>query len=178
MVWRNWDLIFAGLPIETCSLYMILCNRWFCVETGNADNHSVLLIHGFPSQVSVPLSILVVHFRWWSFHMDNLMYWQAYSFRRVLPVLSKNYHAIAFDWLGKIMLPITMNCNRFWVLVLEVEFWGFTEIYIFQDKLREKICLHLISTGFGFSEKPQPGYGFDYTLDGNALVALMMADKC
>lgn len=66
--------------------------RWFCVESGNADNHTVLLIHGFPSQ--------------------------AYSYRKVLPVLSKNYHAIAFDWLG-----------------------------------------------FGFSEKPQPGYGFDYTLD-------------
>lgn len=71
---------------------MILCNRWFCVESGNADNHTVLLIHGFPSQ--------------------------AYSYRKVLPVLSKNYHAIAFDWLG-----------------------------------------------FGFSEKPQPGYGFDYNLD-------------
>ncbi|KAH9745667.1 AB hydrolase-1 domain-containing protein [Citrus sinensis] len=82
--------------------------RWFCVESGNADNHTVLLIHGFPSQ--------------------------AYSYRKVLPVLSKNYHAIAFDW---------------------------------PDKLREKICLHLISTGFGFSEKPQPGYGFDYNLDGD-----------
>ncbi|GAY51622.1 hypothetical protein CUMW_135570 [Citrus unshiu] len=66
--------------------------RWFCVESGNADNHTVLLIHGFPSQ--------------------------AYSYRKVLPVLSKNYHAIAFDW-----------------------------------------------PGFGFSEKPQPGYGFDYNLD-------------
>ncbi|KAK1282269.1 hypothetical protein QJS10_CPB22g00672 [Acorus calamus] len=66
--------------------------RWFCVETGSAGNHSVILIHGFPSQ--------------------------AYSYRKVLPVLSKNYHAIAFDWLG-----------------------------------------------FGFSDKPQPKYGFDYTLD-------------
>lgn len=35
-------------------------------------------------------------------------------------MLSKNYHAIAFDWLG-----------------------------------------------FGFSDKPQAGYGFNYTLDGN-----------
>ncbi|CAL5388166.1 unnamed protein product [Camellia sinensis] len=41
----------------------------------------------------------------------------AYSYRKVLPVLSKDYHAIGFDWLG-----------------------------------------------FGFSDKPQPGYGFDYTL--------------
>ncbi|XP_027335449.1 uncharacterized hydrolase YNR064C isoform X4 [Abrus precatorius] len=66
--------------------------RWFCVESGRADNPSVILIHGFPSQ--------------------------AYSYRKVLPVLSKDYHAIAFDWLG-----------------------------------------------FGFSDKPQPRYGFDYTLD-------------
>ncbi|ONK56200.1 uncharacterized protein A4U43_C10F5160 [Asparagus officinalis] len=66
--------------------------RWFCVESGNSSNHSVILIHGFPSQ--------------------------AYSFRKVLPVLCEDYHAIAFDWLG-----------------------------------------------FGFSEKPQPKYGFDYTLD-------------
>ncbi|GAB2234620.1 hypothetical protein Droror1_Dr00003877 [Drosera rotundifolia] len=66
--------------------------RWFCVEGGNADNPAVLLIHGFPSQ--------------------------AYSYRKVLPILSKNYHVIAFDWLG-----------------------------------------------FGFSEKPQPKYGFDYALE-------------
>ncbi|KAM7265956.1 hypothetical protein ACFE04_003639 [Oxalis oulophora] len=65
--------------------------RWFCIESGNADNHKVILIHGLPSQ--------------------------AYSYRKVLPVLSKNHHAIAFDWLG-----------------------------------------------FGFSDKPQPKYGFDYTL--------------
>lgn len=31
---------------------MILHNRWFCVESGSADNPSVILIHGFPSQVS------------------------------------------------------------------------------------------------------------------------------
>ncbi|KAL5562248.1 hypothetical protein UlMin_031995 [Ulmus minor] len=66
--------------------------RWFCVERGSADNPSVILVHGFPSQ--------------------------AYSYRKVLPILSKNFHAIAFDWLG-----------------------------------------------FGFSDKPQPGYGFDYTLN-------------
>lgn len=51
-----------------------------------------MLIHGFPSQ--------------------------AYSYRKVIPILSKNYHVIAFDWLG-----------------------------------------------FGFSEKPQPKYGFDYTME-------------
>nr|XP_043618989.1 cis-3-alkyl-4-alkyloxetan-2-one decarboxylase [Erigeron canadensis] len=66
--------------------------RWFCVESGNVDKPSVILIHGFPSQ--------------------------AYSYRKVLPLLSKDYHAIAFDWLG-----------------------------------------------FGYSDKPQPKYGFDYTLD-------------
>lgn len=66
--------------------------RWFCVESGSAANPSVILIHGFPSQ--------------------------AYSYRKVLPVLSKDYYAITFDWLG-----------------------------------------------FGFSDKPQPRYGFDYTLN-------------
>jgi pimeloyl-ACP methyl ester carboxylesterase len=65
---------------------------WFCVETGSSSNPTVLLIHGFPSQ--------------------------AYSYRKVLPVLSDKYRSIAFDWLG-----------------------------------------------FGFSDKPQPKYGFDYTLD-------------
>lgn len=25
----------------------------------------------------------------------------------------------------------------------------------------------LVPTGFGFSDKPQPGYGFDYSLPGN-----------
>ncbi|KAK1421836.1 hypothetical protein QVD17_24500 [Tagetes erecta] len=66
--------------------------RWFCVESGNADKPSVILIHGFPSQ--------------------------AYSYRKVLPLLSNDYHTITFDWLG-----------------------------------------------FGYSDKPQPKYGFDYTLD-------------
>lgn len=66
--------------------------RWFCVEDGNAENHPIILIHGFPSQ--------------------------AFSYRKVLEILSSKYHAIAFDWLG-----------------------------------------------FGFSDKPQPKYGFDYTLD-------------
>ncbi|KAK2352676.1 alpha/beta-Hydrolases superfamily protein [Trifolium repens] len=85
------DPIF-GLTMGTSSQATGDRFRWFCVEKGNADNPSVILIHGFPSQ--------------------------AYSYRKVLPVLSKNYHAITFDWLG-----------------------------------------------FGFSDKPQPKYGFDYTLD-------------
>ncbi|CAN8324045.1 unnamed protein product [Cochlearia groenlandica] len=66
--------------------------RWFCVESGSRESPPVILIHGFPSQ--------------------------SYSYRKALPVLSKNYRAIAFDWLG-----------------------------------------------FGFSDKPQAGYGFNYTLD-------------
>ncbi|KAL9817252.1 putative haloalkane dehalogenase [Arabidopsis thaliana] len=66
--------------------------RWFSVESGSVDSPPVILIHGFPSQ--------------------------AYSYRKTLPVLSKNYRAIAFDWLG-----------------------------------------------FGFSDKPQAGYGFNYTMD-------------
>ncbi|EPS68183.1 hypothetical protein M569_06589, partial [Genlisea aurea] len=65
--------------------------RWFCVESGSPENPTIVLIHGFPSQ--------------------------AYSYRNALPILSKDYHVIAFDWLG-----------------------------------------------FGFSDKPQPGYGFNYTL--------------
>jgi hypothetical protein len=27
-----------------------------------------------------------------------------------------------------------------------------------------------VSAGFGFSDKPQPKYGFDYTLDGKMIV--------
>ncbi|XP_043710541.1 LOW QUALITY PROTEIN: haloalkane dehalogenase-like, partial [Telopea speciosissima] len=60
---------------------------------------------------------------------------QAYSYRKVLPVLTKDYHAIAFDWLG-----------------------------------------------FGFSDKPKPRYGFDYTLDEyvsslDALILELVEDK-
>ncbi|KAF8393943.1 hypothetical protein HHK36_020145 [Tetracentron sinense] len=83
--------------------------RWFCVESGSAANPPVILIHGFPSQ--------------------------AYSYRKVLPILSKDYHAITFDWLG-----------------------------------------------FGFSDKPQPGYGFNYTLDEyvsslESLISELAVDK-
>ncbi|KAI3946597.1 hypothetical protein MKX01_014455 [Papaver californicum] len=85
------DPIF-GLTMAGSSQASTDVFRWFCVESGNAANPSVVLIHGFPSQ--------------------------AYSYRKVLDVLSKDYHVIAFDWLG-----------------------------------------------FGFSDKPQPKYGFDYTLD-------------
>ncbi|WCJ37266.1 alpha/beta-Hydrolases superfamily protein [Euphorbia peplus] len=84
------DPIF-GLQMGSSSQVADDVFRWFSVESGNANNPKVILIHGFPSQ--------------------------AYSYRKVLPVLSKNYHAVAFDWIG-----------------------------------------------FGFSDKPQPGYGFDYKL--------------
>ncbi|KAK9138947.1 hypothetical protein Sjap_009541 [Stephania japonica] len=85
------DPIF-GLAMGSASQTKADVFRWFCVEGGNPANPTIVLIHGFPSQ--------------------------AYSYRKVIPVLSKNYHVIAFDWLG-----------------------------------------------FGFSDKPQPRYGFDYTLD-------------
>ncbi|CAI0459528.1 unnamed protein product [Linum tenue] len=85
------DPIF-GLKMGSASQTSDDLFRWFCVESGSADSPTVVLVHGFPSQ--------------------------AYSYRKVLPVLSKNYHPVAFDWLG-----------------------------------------------FGFSDKPQPKYGFDYTLD-------------
>ncbi|XP_011080549.1 uncharacterized protein LOC105163785 [Sesamum indicum] len=84
------DPIF-GLAMAGSSQASTDLFRWFCVESGSSANPPVVLIHGFPSQ--------------------------AYSYRKVLPILSKNNHAIAFDWLG-----------------------------------------------FGFSDKPQPKYGFDYTL--------------
>ncbi|XP_039121103.1 uncharacterized protein LOC120257877 isoform X4 [Dioscorea cayenensis subsp. rotundata] len=58
--------------------------RWFCVEAGNSSNPRIILIHGFPSQ--------------------------AYSFRKVLPVLSEDYHAVAFDWLDMhAKLPSTLS---------------------------------------------------------------------
>ncbi|KAI5679869.1 hypothetical protein M9H77_01096 [Catharanthus roseus] len=85
------DAIF-GLTMGRSSQASSDLFRWFCVESGNAENHPIVLIHGFPSQ--------------------------AYSYRRVLEILANKYHAITFDWLG-----------------------------------------------FGFSDKPQPKYGFDYTLD-------------
>ncbi|KAK9669568.1 hypothetical protein RND81_13G140300 [Saponaria officinalis] len=85
------DPIF-GLKFASSSQTTDEIFRWFCVESGSADKPTVVLIHGFPSQ--------------------------AYSYRKVVPVLSKDYHVIAFDWLG-----------------------------------------------FGFSEKPQPNYGFDYTME-------------
>ncbi|KAL5703138.1 hypothetical protein ACHQM5_028268 [Ranunculus cassubicifolius] len=78
--------------------------RWFCVEDGKTSNHSVVLLHGLPSQ--------------------------AYSYRNILPILAKNYHAVAFDWLG-----------------------------------------------FGFSDKPQPKYGFDYTLDEYVASLESLIDK-
>ncbi|KAG5054692.1 hypothetical protein JHK85_007202 [Glycine max] len=138
--------------------------RWFCVESGSADNPSVILIHGFPSQelkqiqwlsrdVELQLRMLRESDSWsdlrggcarmiddfglvailsisvvnevvdkkFSDSSKGLSFCAllgAYSYRKVLPVLSKDYHVIAFDWLG-----------------------------------------------FGFSDKPQPRYGFDYTLD-------------
>eukprot|EP00262_Sarcandra_glabra_P000088 TRINITY_DN10119_c0_g1_i1.p1 TRINITY_DN10119_c0_g1~~TRINITY_DN10119_c0_g1_i1.p1 ORF type:complete len:410 (+),score=67.85 TRINITY_DN10119_c0_g1_i1:40-1230(+) len=102
------DPIF-GLTMGASSQASADVFRWFCVESGSASNPSVLLVHGFPSQ--------------------------AYSYRKVLPILSKDYHAIAFDWLG-----------------------------------------------FGFSDKPQPRYGFDYTLDEYAsslesLISELAVDK-
>ncbi|RXH97923.1 hypothetical protein DVH24_010248 [Malus domestica] len=89
--------------------------RWFCVESGSADNPSVILIHGFPSQ--------------------------AYSYSKVLPILSKDYHAIAFDWLGK-------NQDHNFALL---------------EKHYQLIIASAFNCRFGFSDKPQPKYGFDYT---------------
>ncbi|KAL2935703.1 Epoxide hydrolase 3 [Bienertia sinuspersici] len=85
------DPIF-GLKMGSSSQASDDIFRWFCVESGSTDNPSVVLIHGFPSQ--------------------------AYSYRKALPILSKDYHVIAFDWLG-----------------------------------------------FGFSDKPFPKNGFDYTME-------------
>ncbi|XP_020525497.1 uncharacterized protein LOC18438190 isoform X1 [Amborella trichopoda] len=73
--------------------------RWFSVESGRTGKHLVILIHGFPSQ--------------------------AYSYRKVIPILAVDYHVVAFDWLG-----------------------------------------------FGFSDKPQPKYGFDYTLNAEYVDSL------
>ncbi|KAG6486657.1 hypothetical protein ZIOFF_055236 [Zingiber officinale] len=85
------DPIF-GLTLGAGSQSSADVFRWFCVEAGSSLNSPIILVHGFPSQ--------------------------AYSYRKVITMLSENYRAIAFDWLG-----------------------------------------------FGFSDKPQPRYGFDYTLD-------------
>ncbi|MCO5577603.1 hypothetical protein L7F22_031434 [Adiantum nelumboides] len=47
---------------------------WFIVEEGDSQKPAVLLVHGFPSQ--------------------------SYSYRKVLPILSTDFHVVAFDWLG------------------------------------------------------------------------------
>ncbi|XP_073219496.1 uncharacterized protein [Cicer arietinum] len=70
------DPIF-GLTMGTSSQSTGDRFRWFCVESGSVDNPTVILIHGFPSQ--------------------------AYSYRKVLPVLSKDYRAITFDWLEYVL---------------------------------------------------------------------------
>ncbi|XP_002983979.2 uncharacterized protein LOC9644221 isoform X1 [Selaginella moellendorffii] len=76
--------------------------RWFYVEEGTNNNHTILLLHGLCSQ--------------------------AYSFRHVISILAKDYHVIAVDWLG-----------------------------------------------FGFSDKPLYGNGFNYTTQEytNALSCLV-----
>ncbi|KAL3701205.1 hypothetical protein R1sor_019227 [Riccia sorocarpa] len=81
-----------GLPMGEGSQTSDDFFRWFCIEEGDRTKPTILLIHGFPSQ--------------------------SYSYRKVIPLLSSDYHVVAFDWLG-----------------------------------------------FGFSDKPQPKYGFDYTTD-------------
>lgn len=92
---------------------MVLHNRWFCVENGSANKPSVLLIHGFPSQVShtyTAVSCKRTSFLQRPPPVYNCIipvsWYQAYSYRKVLPILSNKYHAIAFDWIG--MLSICM----------------------------------------------------------------------
>ncbi|KAH7427872.1 hypothetical protein KP509_10G064900 [Ceratopteris richardii] len=85
------DPVF-GLALGEASQVSDESLRWFCVEEGDSQNASVLLVHGFPSQ--------------------------SYSYRNVLPILSSEFHVIAFDWVG-----------------------------------------------FGFSDKPQVNYGFNYTME-------------
>ncbi|KAB1212159.1 hypothetical protein CJ030_MR5G001756 [Morella rubra] len=101
--------------------------RWFCVESGSADKPPVLLIHGFPSQ--------------------------AYSYRKVLPILSKDYHAIAFDWLVMANPSFMPVCTTTDIAALR------------SAMIKSRVSPYHICFGFGFSDKPQPGYGFDYTLD-------------
>ncbi|KAK3031842.1 hypothetical protein RJ639_035979, partial [Escallonia herrerae] len=131
--------------------------RWFYIESGSADNPPIILIHGFPSQ--------------------------AYSYRKAIPILSKNYHAIAFDWLGRI-LPLLQSASS--ILKYNyttddqsekklgkfvMEHIGFAYVSpgeVFVKHLRIWSCssaaIFPFITGFGFSDKPQPKYGFDYTL--------------
>ncbi|XP_020112300.1 uncharacterized protein LOC109726855 [Ananas comosus] len=109
-----------GLTMGSSSQSSADVFRWFCVEAGSSSNPSVVLIHGFPSQ--------------------------AYSYRKVLPILSEGYHATAFDWLGRMYKFSTNNTEQF------------------SDPLYRH-STQLLLQCFGFSDKPQPKYGFDYTLD-------------
>lgn len=74
---------------------------------------------------------------------------QAYSYRKVLPILAKNYFVIAFDWIGKIICKLLGYLTGAAV------------------KCKYNFFHSSPSTGFGFSDKPLPKNGFDYTLDGN-----------
>eukprot|EP00271_Cylindrocystis_brebissonii_P001229 TRINITY_DN11555_c0_g1_i1.p1 TRINITY_DN11555_c0_g1~~TRINITY_DN11555_c0_g1_i1.p1 ORF type:complete len:417 (+),score=63.29 TRINITY_DN11555_c0_g1_i1:113-1363(+) len=77
--------------------------RWFYTEEGDATKKTVLLLHGLPSQ--------------------------CFSYRKVLPVLSDDFHVVAADWIG-----------------------------------------------FGFSDKPQPKYGFNYTIEEYSLALASLVD--
>ncbi|XP_020091147.1 uncharacterized protein LOC109712125 isoform X2 [Ananas comosus] len=115
-MWLGGYLLIWGLLRKPTALK----SWWFCVEAGSSSNPSVVLIHGFPSQ--------------------------AYSYRKVLPILSEGYHATAFDWLGRMYKFSTNNTEQF------------------SDPLYRH-STQLLLQCFGFSDKPQPKYGFDYTLD-------------
>ncbi|KAL6011308.1 hypothetical protein ACLOJK_001753 [Asimina triloba] len=96
------DPIF-GLTMGSGSQASADVFRWFCVEEGTSASPLVLLIHGFPSQHSL-LIFMVKH----AIEHDDLsrpsqtqalLKFEAYSYRKVIPTLSKNHRAIAFDWL-------------------------------------------------------------------------------
>eukprot|EP00850_Spirogloea_muscicola_P019375 SM000189S04092 [mRNA] locus=s189:170061:173255:+ [translate_table: standard] len=97
------DPVF-GLAMGSASQAAGDCFRSFYVDEGDIGKPAVLLLHGLPSQ--------------------------AYSFRKVMPVLSSQFYTVAPDWLG-----------------------------------------------FGFSDKPQPKYGFDYTVQEYATSLSLLVES-
>lgn len=51
--------------------------------------------------------------------------------------------------------------------IFEFFYWHFINLLIHDNRIGKAHSIYSFISGFGFSDKPQPRYGFDYTLDGN-----------
>jgi hypothetical protein len=78
-----------------------------------------------------------------------------------MPFLGEKKHSLIFQFL----LENKCCCSY--------QIASYHELILHHMLIREVSCPSFLSSiGFGFSDKPQPGYGFDYTLDGNCFISL------